>query len=70
MQDAAQMVAESQRSCQEVWSPGYDHSPELSDSEEPQGRPQEVTLALRYCCDLFQAQSAAGKQLQVWCMLL
>lgn len=48
------MVAESQRSCQEVWSPGYDHSPELSDNEEPQGRPQDASLALRSAVKCFR----------------
>ena len=37
LQDAARMVAESQAACKEVWAPGYDHTPELSDSEEQTG---------------------------------
>ncbi len=28
------MVAESRAACKEVWAPGYDHSPGLSDSED------------------------------------
>ena len=31
------MVAESQAACKEVWAPGYDHTPDLSDSEEQTG---------------------------------
>lgn len=37
LQDAARMLAESQAACKEVWAPGYDHTPELSDSEEQTG---------------------------------
>ena len=38
LQAAARMVAESRAACKEVWAPGYDHSPGLSDSEDPPDR--------------------------------
>ena len=37
LQDAARLMAESQSACKEVWAPGYDHTPELSDSEDQTG---------------------------------
>lgn len=36
------MVAESHAACKEMWAPGYDHSPGLSDSEDPPGRLQRM----------------------------
>jgi len=37
LQDAARLMAESQVACMEVWAPGYDHTPEMSDSEDQTG---------------------------------
>ncbi len=46
------MVAESRAACKEVWAPGYDHSPGLSDSEDHPGTVPRKSSGgqLLYCC--------------------